>query len=245
MQRASADSERIPERPRRSPLRCACPRGAAALLAAALCACAGAPARPPASPAPPARPVECGAPAGLRGAPGLAPDAAIDVLVEIPAGTNEKWEADEAGRALHHEQLDGRPRVVQYLAYPANYGMVPCTLLPAGQGGDGDPLDVVVLGPAVARGALLHVRPIGVLRLVDDGERDYKILAVRSRGPLSDVRDLASLDARYPGVRAILETWFTHYKGSGRVRSQGFGDAALARDIVERARRDSEASRRD
>ena len=46
-----------------------------------------------------------------------------------------------------------KPREVKYLGYPGNYGMIPRTLLPKELGGDGDPLDVIVLGPAVERGS--------------------------------------------------------------------------------------------
>jgi inorganic pyrophosphatase len=156
-------------------------------------------------------------------------------VVEIPAGTNDKWEVDKTTGRLHWELKNGVPRVVQYLAYPGNYGMVPRTALPRELGGDGDPLDVLVLGPAIERGAVITARPIGVLKLVDDGERDDKILAVPTEGPLSDVTDLETLDARYAGVRQIVEIWFTHYKGPGRLESKGFGDADEALEVVEEA----------
>jgi len=161
----------------------------------------------------------------------------VNVVVEIPAGTNDKWEVDKSSGSLHWEQKDGKPRVVQYLAYPANYGMIPRTSLPYEIGGDGDPLDVLLLGPELARGAVVQARPIGVLHLIDDDERDDKILAVPVAGPLSDVTDLAALDARYPGIRQIVETWFTHYKGPGRTTSAGFGDAVEAVAVVREANR--------
>lgn len=71
----------------------------------------------------------------------------INVVIEIPVGTNEKFEVDKVTGQLKLEILkDGKPRLVNYLPYPFNYGMVPRTLLPKHLGGDGDPLDVVVLG---------------------------------------------------------------------------------------------------
>jgi inorganic pyrophosphatase len=168
---------------------------------------------------------------------GTATEGLIHFVVEIPAGTNDKWEVDKSTGGLHWEQKDGRPRVVQYLAYPGNYGMIPSTSLPYERGGDGDPLDVLLLGPAVERGSVVFARPIGVLRLLDNGERDDKIIAVQAEGPLSDVHDLASLDAKYHGVRTIIETWFANYKGPGRIESGGFGDAAQALSIVLEASR--------
>ena len=160
--------------------------------------------------------------------PALAGPGLVHAVIEIPAGTNAKWEVDKQSGALHWELKDGRPRVVQYLAYPGSYGMIPRTRLSAERGGDGDPLDVLVLGPRLERGAIVAVRPIGVLRLRDDGERDDKILAVPLEGPLSDVRHLADLDRRYAGASAILETWFTNYKGPGRIESDGLAERDAA-----------------
>lgn len=171
----------------------------------------------------------------LTGYPGLNEDGSVNMVVEIPAGTNAKWETTETGDALEWRTLDSGRRVVDYLAYPGNYGMIPSTRLPKRLGGDDEPLDVVLLGPAVARGKVVRVRPVGVLRLLDDGERDDKIVAVPLEGPFADVEDLSDLDDRYPGARSILETWFVRHQGSGRTKSKGFADQDEAMEIVEAA----------
>lgn len=178
-----------------------------------------------------------GTPNFWTGHPTFADADTIHVVVEIPAGTNAKWEVAAEGRRLEWERRHGRGRVVQYLAYPANYGMVPRTLLPAERGGDGDPLDVILLGSAVDRGRVLAARPIGMLEMLDGGERDDKIVAVPLQGPLSDATDLATLRERYPGVDRILETWFTSYKGPGRIEASGWGDRAEALTAVREATR--------
>jgi inorganic pyrophosphatase len=90
----------------------------------------------------------------------------------------------------------------------------------------------------------VQVRPVGVLLLRDDGERDEKILAVPTSGPLSDVGDLATLESGYPGITLIIETWFTNYKGAGRVTSAGLDDAAAAMALVLEANRHCEANAR-
>ena len=72
-------------------------------------------------------------------------------IVEIPAGACEKWEVKLDG-VMRWDMKDGKPRHVKYLGYPCNYGMVPRTMLGKELGGDGDPLDVLMLGPAVPRG---------------------------------------------------------------------------------------------
>lgn len=173
----------------------------------------------------------------LDGYPAMADQGVINMVVEIPAGTNDKWEVEKSNGSLQWEHQDGAPRVVQYLAYPANYGMIPQTVLPSELGGDGDPLDVILLGPRVDRGTVVHARPIGILLLLDDGERDDKILAVQTSGPLSDVVDLEGLESNYPGVQGIIEIWFTSYKGPGRLTSTGFEDAAAAMATVAEASR--------
>jgi inorganic pyrophosphatase len=162
-------------------------------------------------------------------------DGTVNVVVEIPAGTNAKWEAAKDGGGLVWEREHGRPRVVQYLPYPANYGMIPATRLAKEHGGDGDPLDVVLLGPARPRGAVVPGRLIGVLRLLDRGEQDDKLLAVDPSGPFAGVHDLTELERDFPGATQILDTWFAHYKGPGKIETAGFGDRANAVEILEQA----------
>jgi inorganic pyrophosphatase len=157
--------------------------------------------------------------------PAMAGEGMIHVVVEIPAGSCEKWEVTPDGERM---ALD---RIVAYLPYPANYGMIPNTWY-----GDGDPLDAIVLGPAMQRGDVVVTRPVGILRMLDEGERDDKIICVVGSGPLSDVKDLDDLDQRYPGVREILETWFTYYKGPGRMESMGMEGPAAALETVEASR---------
>jgi len=171
----------------------------------------------------------------LSSVPARNADGSVNALVEIPAGTDAKWELRKTDGALVWEIQDGRPRVVRFLPYPVNYGMVPRTLLAAEDGGDGDPLDVLVLGSALPRGSIARVHLVGVLRMLDQGERDDKILAVTPGSPFADVRDIGELDARFPGATAILQTWFASYKGRGEVESRGVGSADEAREILWRA----------
>jgi len=171
----------------------------------------------------------------VRDYPPRTEEGLVNVVVEISAGTNAKWEVVKASGRLEWEQRDGRPRMVDYLAYPGNYGMVPRTLLPKELGGDGDPLDVIILGPAVERGSVQAVRLIGVLELLDGGEQDDKLIAVRPGAPLGDVTSLEELDERYAGVSEIVRLWFSNYKGPGKMEAKGFGGPARASEILELA----------
>jgi len=160
------------------------------------------------------------------------PDGRINVVVEIPAGTNQKWEVTKPKGLLEWEKKKGKPRIIKYLAYPGNYGMVPRTLLPEELGGDGDPLDVLVLGPAFPRGSVLKAKVIGVLKLLDGGEIDDKIIAVDEGNPLGKVNNMRELDQEFPGAKLIIETWFTNYKGPGEMNSLGFAEVDDAEKII-------------
>jgi len=56
--------------------------------------------------------------------------------------------------------------------------MIPQTLLSKENGGDGDPLDVIILGPSISRGSVVKAHLIGVLKLLDGGEQDDKLIAI-------------------------------------------------------------------
>ena len=159
----------------------------------------------------------------------------INVVVEIPAGTTAKWEVDKADGNLRWEFKGGSPRRVKYLAYPANYGMIPGTVMSKEMGGDGDPLDAIILGPALPRGSVAQAKLIGVLKLLDKGERDDKLLLVVPDTPLYQVSDLNELDEKFVGVTTIVETWFSNYKGPGKMKSLGYADAREARDVLDAA----------
>lgn len=162
----------------------------------------------------------------------LAGNGMIRMVVEIPAGTSEKWEVDKSSGNLLRDTEDGKPRTVAYLPYPCNYGMLPRSRLAKSIGGDGDPLDVLLLAPTLPRGSMVTVIPIGVIYLRDRGEIDHKIIAVSAGTPLADIRELSLLETRYPGITIILATWFSNYKGADKMRHEGFGDSKAAQSLI-------------
>ena len=159
-------------------------------------------------------------------------DGSINVVVEIPAGTTAKWEVSKDDGSLQWEFKHGKPRVVQYLGYPGNYGMIPRTILAKEAGGDGDPLDVLVLGESVPRGSIVKAKVLGVLKFLDDGEQDDKIIAALEGAPFYELDTINELDTRYPGVSTIVETWFANYKGPGEMEYLGKGNVNEANTIV-------------
>ena len=113
--------------------------------------------------------------------------------------------------------------------------MVPQTLLPFEAGGDGDPLDIILLGPPIDQGEVAIAKLIGVLKLEDGGEQDDKLIAVQVNSPLKKADSIEELDERFPGISQILELWFTNYKGKGKMKSKGFGDLQEAEKILNTA----------
>lgn len=125
----------------------------------------------------------------------------IDVIIEIPQGSRNKYEYD-------HEKHIIRLDRVLYSAvhYPADYGFLPESLST-----DGDPLDVLVLVyNSTFPGCHVRVRPIGMLKMKDDKGYDEKILAVPTVDPRFDgVSDLSDLD---PHWLKEIENFFATYK---------------------------------
>ena len=181
----------------------------------------------------------------LDGYPARTDSGAVRVVVEIPAGTLGKWEVDKEDGSLAWEFIDEAPRVVQYLGYPGNYGMVPGTLLPRERGGDGDPLDVLVLGTALERGSIAEVRMVGVMQMLDQGEQDDKLIAVQDGTPFERARTLDDLTRLFPGSLEILEAWFSNYKREGGIEVVGFAPVEAAEELLQSAIDEYEASRRE
>ena len=159
-----------------------------------------------------------------------APDTAL-LAVEIPAGSITKYEINEDG-LVFVDRFQSMP-----VAYPANYGSMPRTLA-----GDGDPLDALVITrEALHPGVLIRFRPIGVLRMEDDGEADQKVIGVptdKVDPTYAGIRDLGDL----PQVeRDRIEAFFRVYKdlptGRNPVRLSGYGDAAEAKALIHEAMR--------
>jgi inorganic pyrophosphatase len=152
--------------------------------------------------------------------------------IEIPAGGFTKYEIDVGTGHIVVDRFVSMP-----VAYPANYGSITSSL-----GGDGDPLDALVYTrEPIAPGAVIRVRPIGVLKMIDGGEVDDKIIAV----PVSKV------DPTFEAIKEVsdlpkieqerLQAFFAVYKnipeGSKKVELKGFEPAEKAKGEIASALR--------
>jgi inorganic pyrophosphatase len=154
---------------------------------------------------------------------GDAAPAEVNAVIEIPRGDTNKYEYD---KQLNVFRLDRN--LYSPVHYPGDYGFIPSTL-----SDDGDPLDVLVLVDAPSfTGCVMTIRPIGVLKMVDQESEDEKILGVGLNNPIyKQVNDYSAL---YPHLLREIEHFFTVYKEleAKTTRITGWEDAAAARRIV-------------
>jgi len=169
----------------------------------------------------------------LRDIPVFTEDSLVNIVIEIPAGSSQKWEVNKQTGSLEWERIsDDSLRIVKYLPYPANYGMIPRTWLPEAEGGDNDPLDVFLLGERVERGSIIPARIIGIIRMLDRGEQDDKLIAVPADDWHYGIYTIEQLNTQFPGISDLLVTWLLNYKGEGVVEFQGVDNEDVADKIL-------------
>lgn len=156
-----------------------------------------------------------------------APDI-VNLVIEISRGSINKYEMDKDTGHLILDRVNGTA-----LGYPADYGYVPGTLCD-----DGDPLDgLLVIYESVPSGIVVPARPIGVLYMIDDGEKDEKLICV----PADDVTKahIKSLNDLGPNFKPMIEHFYSHYKDWKNdwkgvdVRFDGWGDAEAAKKVIQ------------
>jgi inorganic pyrophosphatase len=158
---------------------------------------------------------------------GKNPPEEVNVVIEVAIGGEPiKYEMDKAAGTLVVDRFLYTP-----MRYPGNYGFIPHTLSE-----DGDPCDVLVANTRpIIPGAIIAVRPIGVMMMEDEGGGDEKIIAV----------PVPKLTKRYENVHNYtdlpkitldqIQHFFEHYKDlePGKwVKLLGWGDSAKAKQLI-------------
>ncbi|PRX45308.1 inorganic diphosphatase [Salegentibacter salegens] len=171
---------------------------------------------------------------------GKLPTKTIDgnyrAVIEIPAGTNKKIEYHKTKKKFLIDQRDGKDRIINFLPYPGNYGFIPSTFSDPKQGGDSDAVDVLVLGESQKTGSIIEIIPIAVVKLIDENELDYKIIAIPAelKNQIISVENYKTFTSNYPEVIKILESWFTYYDKSQVLEIKGWGDETEAISEIEK-----------
>jgi inorganic pyrophosphatase len=154
----------------------------------------------------------------------------VNVIIEVPIGGEPiKYEMDKAAGTLVVDRFLHTP-----MRYPGNYGFVPHTL-----SDDGDPIDVLVANTRpIVPGAVINVRPVGVLKMQDEAGGDEKVLAV----PVPKLTKRYEHIYQYTDLPEItvqqVQHFFEHYKDlePGKwVKLIGWGDAAEAKRLITEA----------
>ena len=150
----------------------------------------------------------------------------FQAVIEIPLGSNVKYELDKPTGLLKVDRI-----IHSAVFYPANYGFIPQTYAE-----DNDPLDVLVLcQEAVQPLALIKARAIGVMTMIDSGASDDKIIAVATNDPeFSDYLEARDL----PGHRLlVLKRFFQDYKQleGKQVQVEEILPAYAALNVIEKA----------
>ena len=158
---------------------------------------------------------------------GKTPPHEVNVVIEVPIGGEPiKYELDKAAGTLVVDRF-----LYTSMRYPGNYGFIPHTL-----SDDGDPCDVLIANTrAIVPGAIMSVRPVGVLVMEDNAGEDEKIVAVPSHHltkryeRVHSYRDLPDITIEQ------IEHFFAHYKDleEGKwVKITRWGDAAEAETLI-------------
>jgi inorganic pyrophosphatase len=161
---------------------------------------------------------------------GKNPPEDINVVVEVAIGGEPiKYEMDKEAGTLVVDRFLYTP-----MRYPGNYGFVPHTL-----SDDGDPIDVLIANTRpIVPGAVINVRPVGVLKMEDDGGVDEKIIAVPSTKLTRRYEKVVNYSDLPQITLDQIKHFFEHYKDlePGKwVKIAGWGDAAEARQLIQEA----------
>lgn len=150
----------------------------------------------------------------------------VNAIIEIPRDSKTKFELDKKTGLLKIDRV-----LYSSVHYPANYGFIPQTFCD-----DKDPLDILVLGQAdVYPLSMMQARPVGVMSMIDQGEKDDKIIAVHADDP--EMAHVHSIDDLSPHTLKEIHNFFEIYKGleGKKVIVEGFKDKLAAYQIIKEA----------
>ena len=160
--------------------------------------------------------------------PGPKPPSKVCCLVEIPRGGSNKYEYRRETGAFFLDRV-----LYEAIFYPTEYGFIPQTWSKE----DDDPLDIMVLSTQPTfPGCIIAARPIGVLKMIDSGERDYKIIAVPYNDPrLNHIKGLSEVN---PHFKKEVESFWSTYaqlEPKKEIKILGWGGVNKAHEVIENA----------
>ena len=161
--------------------------------------------------------------------PGKEAPKKVNVYIEIPKGSNVKYELDQETNTI---KVDRILHTAMY--YPYNYGFIPGT-----RSDDGDPSDIMVISTAsFAPGTFLDARPIGLLMMEDEAGIDTKVMALPTGKVDPDYKDVNDIMELGEHTRELIVHFFTYYKSiePGKwVKLSGWKGAKEAKEYIAKA----------
>ncbi|XP_059653128.1 soluble inorganic pyrophosphatase 6, chloroplastic-like [Cornus florida] len=172
-------------------------------------------------------------------------DGVFNCIVEIPKESSAKMEVatDEIYTPIKQDTKKGKLRYYPY-NINWNYGLLPQTWEDPsfansevdGAFGDNDPVDVVEIGESRGKiGQILKVKPLAALAMIDEGELDWKIVAISLDDPRASlVNDIDDVEKHFPGTLTAIRDWFRDYKiPDGKPANKfGLGNKAANKDYA-------------
>ncbi|KAL9243706.1 hypothetical protein vseg_017562 [Gypsophila vaccaria] len=172
-------------------------------------------------------------------------DGVFNFVVEIPKESSAKMEVatDEPYTPIKQDTKKGKLRYYPY-NINWNYGLLPQTWEDPslanneveGAFGDNDPVDVVEIGEKQRKiGDILKVKPLAALAMIDEGELDWKIIAISLDDPKASlVNDVEDVEKHFPGTLTAIRDWFRDYKiPDGKPANKfGLGNKPASRDYA-------------
>jgi len=151
----------------------------------------------------------------------------VDTIIEIPLKTKNKYEIDKKTNRIRLDRV-----LYSAMNYPAEYGYIEDTLAL-----DGDPLDVLVINSEPTfPGCIVPARVIGYLSVVDDGDKDYKIISVVDVDPR--FRDIKGLEDLSEFTLDEIKDFFANYKTLQKIKVEvyEYQDVEEALKLIEKCR---------
>ncbi|MCC7553151.1 MAG: inorganic diphosphatase [Methanobacteriaceae archaeon] len=145
----------------------------------------------------------------------------VTAVIEVPKGSRNKYEYDKDNEAFLLDRVLYSPVI-----YPADYGFIPKSTYY-----DGDPMDILVLmEQATFPGCIIEARPIGIMGMIDGGDKDYKILSVPADDPRFE--DITEIDHVPKHLLKEIEHFFSIYKNleGKEVEVLGWKDSKSAKE---------------
>ena len=153
----------------------------------------------------------------------------VNAFIEIPKGSNIKYEMDEKHEVIKVDRI-----LHTSMVYPFNYGFIPGTL-----GEDGDPIDIMVIsGASFAPGTLVAAKPIAVLLMRDEEGIDSKLMAVPVEKVDPEFGKFAGAGSLSEHTKSMIAHFFSYYKSiePGKwAKVEGWEDITTAHGLIKAA----------